>query len=79
MILPILPYDWGFQNTNLIETLHNQFMRNITKSRKSTPLYMIYAELGSVPIDQHIKPRMVRYQILLGNESKLAKRDYNIT
>ena len=82
-ILPTLLYGceiWGFQNTNLIETVHNQFMRNITNSRKSTPLYMLYAELGRVSIDQHIKSRIVGYWISLvnGNESKLAKRIYNI-
>ena len=56
-ILPTWLYGWeiwGFQNTNIIETVHNQFMRNITNSRKSTPLYMLYAELGRVPIDQQL-------------------------
>ena len=53
-IVPILLYGcevWGFQNTKLIETVHTKFLRNITKLRKSTPLYMLYAELGRAPLE----------------------------
>ncbi|MEW8546068.1 MAG: reverse transcriptase family protein [Candidatus Thiodiazotropha sp.] len=83
IILPILLYGceiWGFQNTNMIEIVHNQFLRNITKLRKSTPIYMIYAELGRMPIDIIIKSRMIGFWISLvnGNGSKYAKKLYNI-
>ena len=79
-MVPILLYGceiWGFQNTNLIELVHNQFMRNIMKSRKSKPLYMLYAELGRVSVDQHIKTWKVGYWISLvnGNESQFAKTE----
>ena len=78
-ILPILLYGceiWGFQNTNLIEIVHNQFLRNITRLRKSTPIYMIYAELGRTPLDIQIKSRMIGFWISLinGNGNKYAKK-----
>ena len=39
-ILPILLYGceiWGFNNIKLIENVLNQFLRTVTKLRKSTP------------------------------------------
>lgn len=33
---------------------HNQFLRNISKLRKGTPVFMLYAELGRVPIEMHV-------------------------
>ena len=42
-ILPIVLYScevWGFENTQLIENLHNEFLRRITNLKKSTPIYM---------------------------------------
>ena len=41
-ILPILIYGseiWGFENLDIIEKLHNDFLRTITKLRKSTPIF----------------------------------------
>ena len=61
-VLPILLYGcevWGLSDLNMIDVVHNQFLRNITKLRKSTPVYMFYAELGRVPIELHVKMRMI--------------------
>ena len=82
-VLPILLYGsevWGFTNTNMIDVLHNQFLRSITKLRKSTPTYMLYAELGRVPIHLHIKKRIINYWISLinGSSSKFARKMYDI-
>ena len=83
-VLPILLYGcetWGFQSSNLIDTVHNQFLRNIAKLHKSTPIYMIYAELGRNPIDIQIKSRMIGYWIsLVNNENlnKFSKKIYDI-
>ena len=83
-ILPILLYGceiWGFQNTKMLENVHNQFLRSITKLRKSTPIYMLHAELGRVPIELQIKSRMIKYWISLVNNdngNKLSKIMYNI-
>ena len=57
-VLPILLYGsevWGFTNTNMIDAVHNKFLRSITKFRKGTLTYMLYAELGRVLIGLHIK------------------------
>ena len=75
-VLPILLHDcetWGFQSSNLIDTVHNQFLRNIAKLLKSTPIYMLYAELGRNPIDIQIKSRMIGYWISLVNNENLNK------
>ena len=47
-IIPILLYGcevWGYQNVQIIENLHNDFLRNILNLRKSTPIYILHAEL----------------------------------
>ena len=69
-ILPILLYGceiWGFNNIKLIENVQNQFLRTITKLRKSTPIYMLYGELGITPVEVHIKSCMVGFWISLVN------------
>lgn len=76
-VLPILTYAseiWGFENLNDIEKVHNEFLRKITKSRKSTPLYMLYAELGRYPISIIIKSRMIGFwnRLIIGKNSKLS-------
>ena len=52
-MLPILTYGsevWGYESLALLERIHTDFIRRITKCRKSTPKYMLYAELGRYPI-----------------------------
>ena len=78
-VLPILLYGseiWGFQNTKLLENVQNKFLRSITKLKKSTPFYMIYAELG---ISIHIKSCMTGLWLKIVNseESELSKIMYN--
>ena len=51
----------GFENiTILFENIHTNFLRKITKSRKSTPLY---AELGRYPLDIIVKTRIIGFGI----------------
>ncbi|MES9884249.1 MAG: reverse transcriptase family protein [Sedimenticola sp.] len=81
-ILPIMLYGsevWGFENSKLFENLHCSFLRTILKIRKSTPLYMLYAELGRYPIEIHIKSRMINYWMSLktGKQSKLSILTYD--
>lgn len=80
-ILPILLYGselWGYENTDIIERIHTEFLRNITKLRKTTPLYMLYAELGRYPLEINIKYRMISYWISLkvGKQEKLSNLAY---
>ena len=82
-ILPIALYScevWGFENTQLIENLHNEFLRRITNLKKSTPIYMLHAELGRQPIEINIKNRMVGFwlSIVNGKETKLSNILYKI-
>ena len=63
-ILPILTYAcevWGFENLSIVERIHSNFLRKITKTRKSTPLYILYGELGRYPIEIIIKTRMINF------------------
>ena len=74
-VLPILTYAceiWGYENLDMIEKVHTEFLRNITKSRKSTSLYMIYAELGRSPIEITIQSRIINFwnRIICGKKIK---------
>ena len=76
-VLPILTYAceiWGYENLDMIEKVHTELLRNITKSRKSTPLYMIYAELGRSPIEITIQSRIISFwnRTICGKKSKLS-------
>ena len=80
-VLPILLYAcevWGFENTEIIERVHTEFLRKITKARKSTPKYILYAELGRHPLSIIIKQRMVNFwtRLLTGKTSKLSYKIY---
>ena len=63
-VVPILTFGceiWGYENTEMIERVHIEFLRKITRVRKSTPKYMIYGELGRFPLDIIIKQRMLSF------------------
>ena len=81
-ILPIALYGceiWAYENTKIIEKLQNEFPRYITNSKKSTPTYMLHAELGCKAIDVKIKTHMICFwlNIVNGKETKLSKMLYN--
>lgn len=64
LIVPILLYSsevWGFENKYNIEKMHLQFCKNLLKVRNSTPNFMVYGELGRVPLEISIKLRMVTF------------------
>ena len=76
-ILPIITYScdfFGFENCANLELIHTKFLRSIIQARKSTPLYMIYGELGRYPIEITIKTKMINYWSRLTNckHSKLV-------
>ena len=80
-VLPILTYSaeiWGYENSVILERIHCEFMRKILHLRKSTPLYMLYAETGRHPIELTIKCRMISFwnRIITGDENKLAHKLY---
>ena len=64
IVVPILLYGceiWGFSNIQVIERLHLKFCKMLLNFKKSTPNYMVYAELGIKPLIYTIKARMVNY------------------
>ena len=63
-ILPILTYGseiWGYESLDIIEKVQNDFLRRITLARKSTPMYMVYGELGRYPVEISIKSRVIGF------------------
>lgn len=61
-VLPILTYGsevWGFENLEILEILHAEFLRKFTKTSKRTSYYMLYAVFGHTPIDLTMKARMI--------------------
>ena len=63
-VMPILTCAseiWGYENIEIIERIHVDFLRRIMKCRKSTPKYMLYAELGRYPVEITIKSRMINF------------------
>ena len=82
-IVPILLYGcevWGFENTDIIERLHNEFLRKITFLRKSIPLYMLHSEFGRYSLKVNIKVRMLNFWFSVINvrQNKLAFLVYKI-
>ncbi|MES9881385.1 MAG: reverse transcriptase family protein [Sedimenticola sp.] len=76
-IVPILTYGcevWGFESLKIIEKIHNDFLRKITKTRKSTPIYMLHGELGRHPLSITVKCRLIGYwnRLITGKDTKYA-------
>lgn len=64
MVLPILLYGseiWGFEKLDILERVHLKFCKLILKVRKSTPSFIVYGELGRVPLYVYVKTRIISY------------------
>ena len=81
-VLPIMSYGceiWSYEDIKMFERIHNSFLRTITKSRKSTPLYILCGELGRYPFEITIvKARVIGFwnRIVTGNQTKLVSLFY---
>ena len=64
----------GYENTDILERIHSNFLRKITNSRKSKPISFLYGQLGRHPISINIKSRMVSFwnRILVGKSEKFS-------
>ena len=76
-IEPILLYGaevWGRENTSLIEKFRLKAFKQILKVKNSTPSYMVYGEIGKVPIEITIKDRMYSFwsRLVTGNANKIS-------
>ena len=74
LVKPILLYGcevWGFGNIEVIERVQLKFLKNILKLKTSTPNYMVYGEVGIMPLKIDIYTRMISYW------GKICRADYN--
>ena len=74
--MPIFTYGseiFGFENLDLLEK-YIQTLKKITKFRRSTPSYILYAELGRFPTEIIIKSRIIGYwnRKLFGKHTKIS-------
>ena len=56
-IVPILTYGcevFGYENLDILEGVHLEFLRKLGRLRKSTPKFMIYAEFGQYPFKSQL-------------------------
>lgn len=77
IVVPILLYGcevWGYSNVDIIERIHVKFCKLLFHLKSSTPNYMIYGELGRVPLIVHMKTRIIAYwlKIIHGKQSKIV-------
>ena len=69
---------WGFHKAPDIETLHLHFLKRIYKVKKSTTNYMVYFELGRVPLYIQRYCRMIKYWCkLLKTDNCILQNCYN--
>ena len=83
IVVPILLYGceiWGFENINILENVHIQFLRYLAHVRKSTPVYMLYGEFGRKPLLLTISLRIICFwaRLLTGKTSKLSVQIYQL-
>ena len=82
-IQPIITYSceiWGYENLDILERIQSEFLRKLFHLKKSTPLYMLYAETGQYPLHITIKSRMIGFwnRLITGKETKLSFSIYKI-
>ena len=82
LVSPVLLYSseiWGFENLKDVEKVHLQYCKNILKIRNSTPNYMVYGELGRLPLEIIVKSRIILFwNSLLFEDNKLSSIMYKI-
>jgi hypothetical protein len=64
LVAPILLYRYGCEilgigKSDNIEKVHLQFLKRILNVRATTPICLVYGELGRYPLDISIKIRML--------------------
>ena len=72
---------WGFEKHQLLESFRLKCLKCILRVKSSTPTYMVYGELGILPLSYEIKARMIGYwgRLFAGNENKMSSIVYFIS
>ena len=83
VIEPTLLYGcelWGMENTECIEQFRLKSYKQILQVRNSTPSYIIYGELGKLPLKCAIKSRMIKFwsKTVMGKVEKIPYQILNI-
>ena len=68
---------FGYENTEVLEGVHLEFLRKVVKLRKSTSRYMINVEFCRHQLNIVIKQRMINFWTRLLN-GKISKFSYQI-
>ena len=82
-IEPILLYGceiWGTEDYAILEQFRLKCYKTIMKAKSSTPAYMIYGELGLLPLSYFIQKRMISYwcKVISSGPKTLARQLYDI-
>ena len=77
MILPVLLYGseiWGYENIEELRKKFDCMLRIFLRVHKSTPMCMIYGELGLKEISEYIDNRMLNFwrNLATGDENKIS-------
>ena len=83
MVVPILLYGseiYGYEKSDIIESLFLQFYKIIMCFKKSTPNAILYGELGRYPADILIKSCMIGFwkRLVCGKRDKISCILYNL-
>ena len=69
----------GYEKLQIIEKVHLQFCKQILNVKKSTPNFMVFGELGRLPLEIQVKLRMVSFwSKLVHDENKLSSILYKL-
>ena len=82
-IEPILLYGcelWGIEDHAVIETFRLKCYKIMMKAKSCTPSYMIYGEMGLLPLNCYIHKRMISYwtKVVSCRPDMLIRQLYNI-
>ena len=77
LIVPVMLYGcevWGFENNRQLNITCNNYMRRLLGVNKSTPLCMVYGELGATLIEEYINNRIINFwfRIATGDDNKIT-------
>ena len=83
IVLPIMLYGceiWGHEKIDICNSIQIHFLRHILPVKKSTPFFMLFGELGRLPVEIIIYRRMVCYwaRLLSGNQLKFSALLYKV-